>query len=129
MATKRISTNATLFVETTVDETHKASVHPPTTKAVYDALGGVSGDIPEVETEVTEDSTKVPTSGAVYTAIEGAKALIPAEADIKEYVYDTIYMSANDKTYAVTIDAQGALAVAEVEESGTAEPGTEEGGE
>ena len=116
MATKQISSDTVLFVETTVDATHKNSNYPPTTKAVFDALGGVEGDIPEVETEVTEDSTKVPTSGAVYTAIEGAKALIPAEADIKAYVYDTIYMSANDKTYAVTIDAQGALAVAEVEE-------------
>lgn len=116
MATKQISSDTVLFVETTVDETHKNSNYPPTTKAVFDALGGVEGDIPEVESEVTEDSTKVPTSGAVYTAIEGAKALIPAEADIKAYVYDTIYMSANDKTYAVTIDAQGALAVAEVEE-------------
>ena len=87
MATKRISSNATLYVETAIDETHKTSQNPPTTKAVYDALGSVEGDI-------------------------------------KAYVYDTIYMSANDKTYAVTIDAQGALAVAEV-----VEPVEEGGGE
>lgn len=69
-----------------------------------------------VETTVVENSENPPTSGAVYTALGGVTAEIPTEATIKAYIYDTIYMSANDKTYAVTIDAEGALAVAEVEE-------------
>lgn len=120
MATKQIlSTGSTIFYETEVSDDSKNSLNAPTTKAVYDALGSVSGDIPEVETTVTEGSTKVPTSGAVYTAIaavEGEIPTVPTEAEIKAYVYDTIYMSANDKTYAVTIDAEGALSVAEVTE-------------
>lgn len=69
-----------------------------------------------VETTVVADSQNPPTSGAVYTALGGVTAEIPTEATIKAYVYDTIYMSANDKTYAVTIDAEGALAVEEVVE-------------
>lgn len=69
-----------------------------------------------VETTVVENSENPPTSGAVYTAIGDVTAEIPTEATIKAYIYDTIYMSANDKTYAITIDADGELAVAEVEE-------------
>lgn len=117
MATKQKFSNETIFVETTVVAD---SENPPTSGAVYTAIGGVTAEIPEVESAVTENSTKVPTSGAVYTAIGSARTTIeseiPTEATIKAYIYDTIYMSANDKTYAVTIDAQGALAVAEVVE-------------
>ena len=118
MALKQlVSTGSTIFYDTEVTEGVNV---PPTSDAVHSALDGVSGDIPEVETEVTEDTTKVPTSGAVYTAIAEAKTAvegeIPTATEIKAYVYDTIYMSANDKTYAVTIDSEGALAVAEVEE-------------
>ena len=69
-----------------------------------------------VETTVVADSINPPTSGAVYTALGGVTAEIPTESTIKAYIYDTIYMSANEKTYAVTIDAEGALAVEEVVE-------------
>lgn len=72
-----------LIYETEVSEETKESQYPPSTEAVYNALGGVSGDI-------------------------------PTETEIKAYVYDKILMSANDKTYEVTIDGDGALAVAEV---------------
>ena len=73
-----------------------------------------------VETTVVADSINPPTSGAVYSALGGVTAEIPTEATIKAYIYDTIYMSANDKVYEVTIDADGALAVAEVEEEAEA---------
>lgn len=53
-----------------------------------------------------------PTTNAVYDAIP----TVPTEAQIKAYVYDKILMAANDKTYEVTIDSNGALAVAEVSE-------------
>ena len=69
-----------------------------------------------VETTVVADSINPPTSGAVYSAIGGASVA----GVVAAYIYDTIYMSANDKTYAVTIDADGALAVAEVEEEAEA---------
>ena len=73
-----------------------------------------------VETTVVENSVNPPTSGAVYTALGGVTAEIPTEATIKAYIYDTIYMSANDKVYEVTIDDKGALAVAEQEAVSTA---------
>ncbi len=80
---KYLPTDTGLIYETEVSDATKNSIYPPSTEAVYNALGGVSGDI-------------------------------PTEAEIKAYVYDKILMSANDKTYEVTIDAEGALAVAEV---------------
>ena len=52
-----------------------------------------------------------PTADAVNSAIGGVD--VPTEAEIKAYVYTKILMSANDKVYAVTIDSDGALAVAE----------------
>lgn len=77
MATEQKFTNETLFVETAITETVKNSKNPPTTKAVYDAIGAI---------------------------------------DVKSTVFDKILMSANDTTYEVTIDTDGALAVAEVTE-------------
>ena len=59
-----------------------------------------------VETTVVADSINPPTSGAVYSAIGGAS--------VADKVFEKILMSANDTVYEVTIDEDGALAVAEV---------------
>ncbi len=65
------------------------------------------------DTEIVEGSNDAPTTDAVYKAIGGV-----APIDPDTHVFEKILMSANDKTYEVTIDADGALAVAEVEEGG-----------
>lgn len=75
------------------------------------------------DTEVTEGSNDAPTSDAVFKALGD----IPTPIDPGTHVFEQILMSANDKTYAITIDAEGALAVAEVEEEASDE--VEEGGE
>lgn len=62
-----------LIYETEVSDETKNSKYPPSTKAVFDALGGV-----------------------------------------KDTVFEKILMSANDTTYEVTIDEEGALKVTEV---------------
>ncbi len=67
-----------------------------------------------VSDALADDVTAPPTTDAVYDAVNGIT--VPTESQIKAYVYDKIYMSANEKTYEVTIDAEGKLAVAEVTE-------------
>lgn len=69
-----------------------------------------------VETTVVADSINPPTSGAVYSAIGGASVA----GVVADTVFEKIYMSANDTVYEVTIDEDGALAVAEVEEEAEA---------
>ena len=66
------------------------------------------------DTEVTEGSNDAPTSDAVYKALDGVTPIDP-----DTHVFAKILMAANEKTYEVTIDAEGALAVAEVEEETT----------
>lgn len=81
MALRQLKTAETLFVSDTVADD---VAYPPTTDAVYDAIGGV----------------EIPTDAHI--------------ADVaKETVYTKILMSANSKTYEVTIDAEGKLAVEE----------------
>ena len=83
MATKQKFTNEVIRYETEITDSVKTSQNPPTTEAVYNALGGATPESPE------------------------------------DHVFEKILMSANDTTYEVTIDENGDLAVAEVEEEGS----------
>ena len=81
MALKQLRTAETVYVSDTIADDITA---PPTTDAVYDAIGGVD----------------IPTDAHI--------------ADVaKATVFTKILMSANEKTYEVTIDAEGKLAVEE----------------
>lgn len=74
------------FYETELNATSATSIYPPTSKAVAEAIASAAAGI---------------------------------EGDIPSVVADTafeaIYLSANDKVYAVTVDEDGALACTEVE--------------
>ena len=65
-----------------------------------------------IDNGITDGSACPPSADAVHDAIG---ASVPTESQIKAYVYDKIIMSANEKTYEVTIDAEGALKVTEQE--------------
>ena len=70
-----------------------------------------SGEPQFYETELDATSTYPPSSKAVAEAMASGVPEIGAET-----VFEAIYLSANDKVYAVTVDEDGALACTEVEE-------------
>lgn len=77
-----------------------------------------SGEPQFYETTLDATSTYPPSSKAVAEAI--ASAATGIEGDIPSVVAETafeqLYLSANDKVYAITVDEDGALACTEVEE-------------
>lgn len=94
MALRQLHTAEIMFIDNGITD---GSAFPPSADAVHDAISAST---------VTD---------AHIAEVAQSAVTVPTESQIKAYVYEKIIMSANDKTYEVTIDAEGALKVTEQE--------------
>ena len=71
-----------------------------------------------IDNGITDGSVFPPSADAVHDAISASAVTDAHITEVAEgIVYEKILMSANDTTYEVTIDAEGALKVTEQEAS------------